>query len=264
MNQTPIIELIGLSVFKAAAILHNVSWKVMPGENWIILGANGAGKSTLLHAITAYDSFSGGTIKIAGNTYGEYNWPELRKRIGIVSSELEARIRPAESASDVVLGGHFASLGLYDEPTPELCEKADGILERIGCSYLRNRGWGCLSQGEKRRVMIGRALMVDPILIILDEPCSGLDPVARERFLLFLQNFSSSDGPSLVMTTHHVEDIMPNFTNLLALKSGRVLRSGKIGEVMQDEIISELFDAKITVEFKDGRYHLNIINIKEI
>ena len=83
MNQTPIIELIGLSVFKAATILHNVSWRVLPGENWIILGANGAGKSTLLHAITAYDSFSGGTIRIAGNTYGEYNWPELRKRIGI-------------------------------------------------------------------------------------------------------------------------------------------------------------------------------------
>ena len=106
--------------------------------------------------------------------------------------------------------------------------------------------------------------MVDPILIILDEPCSGLDPVARERFLLFLQNFSSSKGPSLVMTTHHVEDIMTNFTNLLALKSGRVLRSGKISEVMQDEIISELFDAKIKVDVKDGRYHLNIINIKEI
>ncbi|MBR5623643.1 ATP-binding cassette domain-containing protein [bacterium] len=264
MNQTPIIDLENLCVFKADTILNNVSWKVLPGENWIILGANGAGKSTLLHAITAYDSFSGGTIRIDGHTYGEYNWPELRRRIGIVSAELESRIRPAESASDVILGGHFASLGLYDEPNDELCEKADAILERIGCAYLRNRGWGCLSQGEKRRVMIGRALMVDPILIILDEPCSGLDPVARERFLRFLQNFSSEpDAPSLVMTTHHVEDIMGVFTHLLALKNGRILRSGKIKDLMRDEILSELFDAGIKVDFKDGRYHLNILNIKE-
>ena len=258
MNPTPIIELTGLSVFKAATILHNVSWRVMPGENWVILGANGAGKSTLLHAITAYDSFSGGTIRIDGHTYGEYNWPELRRRIGIVSSELEARIRPAESALDVVLGGYFASLGLYDDPTAELYEKAEDVLTSIGCSYLKNRGWGCLSQGEKRRVMIGRALMIDPILIILDEPCSGLDPVARERFLRFLQDLK---GPSLVMTTHHLEDIMPNFTHCLALKGGRVLRAGRLEEVMHEEIISELFDAKLSVMKENERYKLNIIKI---
>ncbi|MBO7434403.1 ABC transporter ATP-binding protein [bacterium] len=264
MSIDPIIDLEGLSVLKAETILNNVSWKVLPGENWVILGANGAGKSTLLHAITAYDSFSGGTIRIAGHTYGEYNWPELRRKIGMVSSELEARIRPAESAAEVVIGGYFASLGLYDEPTEELYEKADEIITSIGCSYLRNRAWGYLSQGEKRRVMIGRAMMVDPLLIILDEPCSGLDPVARERFLRFLQNFSSGEkAPSLVMTTHHVEDIMPVFTHLLALKRGRVLQNGKIEDLMRDEILSELFDADIKVEFTEGRYHLNIINIKE-
>lgn len=258
MNATPIIDLENLCVFKAETILSKISWKVMPGENWVILGANGAGKSTLLHAITAYDSFSGGTIRIDGHTYGEYNWPELRRRIGIVSSELEARIRPAESALDVVLGGYFASLGLYDEPTPELYEKAEDVLTSIGCSYLKNRGWGCLSQGEKRRVMIGRALMIDPILIILDEPCSGLDPVARERFLRFLQDLK---GPSLVMTTHHLEDIMPNFTHCLALKGGRVLRAGRLEEVMHEEIISELFDAELSVTKENDRYKLNIIKI---
>ncbi|MBR5901447.1 ABC transporter ATP-binding protein [bacterium] len=264
MSSVPIIDLEGLCVLKAETILNNVSWKVLPGENWVILGANGAGKSTLLHAITAYDSYSGGTIRIAGHTYGEYNWPELRRKIGMVSAELEARIRPAESAADVVIGGYFASLGLYDEPTEELYEKADEVMKRIGCSYLRNRAWGYLSQGEKRRVMIGRAMMIDPLVIILDEPCSGLDPVARERFLRFLQNFSSTpDAPSLVMTTHHVEDIMPVFTHLLALKCGRVLRSGKLEDLMRDEILSDLFDAQIKIDFKDERYHLNIINIKE-
>lgn len=264
MSAAPIIELKDLCVHRTETILNHIDWKVLPGENWIILGANGAGKSTLLNSITAYDCFSAGTLRIDSHTYGEYNWPELRRRIGFVSADLESRIKPAEPALDVIVGGYFASLGLYDEPSDKEYDKALDILAKIDCRELRNRAWGYLSQGEKRRVMIGRAMMVDPLLIILDEPCSGLDPVARERFLRFLQNFSSDPAaPSLIMTTHHAEDIMPVFTHLLALKNGRVLRSGKIGEVMIDEIISELFDAQIKVDLKNGRYHLNIISFKE-
>ena len=259
-----LIELQNLCVQRAQTILHDISWRVLPKENWVILGANGAGKSTLLNALTAYDSFSGGVIKIAGHTYGEYNWPELRKQIGFVSASLELRLRQGESAQDIILGGRFASLGLYDEPSAEDEKRALEILEKIGCSPLRFRAWGCLSQGEKRRIMIGRALMLDPILLILDEPCSGLDPVARERFLRFLQRLSKVEGaPSLVMTTHHLEDIMPIFTHCLALKNGRVLAAGKISETLNNRLVSELFDTPMTVQQKNGRYQLEIPALDE-
>jgi iron complex transport system ATP-binding protein len=243
----------------ATVILNDVSWRVKRGEHWAILGANGSGKTSLLNALTAYLSPSAGTIEVLGERYGESDWRELRKRVGLVSSSVRQMMADDEAALETVVSGKYAMIDYWGDPSVADLKRAAYILKSIECSHLTARPWRVLSQGERQRVLIGRALMADPPLMILDEPCAGLDPIAREHFLQFLQKLSRREGaPTLILVTHHVEEVIPAFSHVLLLKAGRVLAQGTTTAVLTSESLSRAFDSRVRLKIENGRYTMSI------
>jgi iron complex transport system ATP-binding protein len=176
-------------------ILRGLDWRVRPGEHWVILGPNGSGKTSLLKSITGYLSPTSGEISLLGKTYGESDWRDLRLKVGIVTSALQASIPPAEPALETVVSGRYAQLDLWAHPTRAEIAEGRKLLKFVGGSLLAGREWAYLSQGERQRILIARSLMARPRLLILDEPCAGLDPVAREEFLWFVKA-SPGGGPA--------------------------------------------------------------------
>ncbi|MEN9633516.1 MAG: hypothetical protein RL077_1920 [Verrucomicrobiota bacterium] len=242
-----------------AIIIHEVTWRVAAGENWVILGANGSGKTSLLKALTGYLSPTAGTIALLGRRYGECDWRELRLKIGVVTSAFTASIPPAEPALDTVMSGKYAQLDLWHRTTPADRAAALRLLRAADLGGLADRAWAHLSQGERQRVLIARALMARPRLLILDEPCAGLDPVARENFLQFLEKIARRRGtarPALVLVTHHVEEIMPAFTHTLMLKSGRVYAAGERKKLLTSKNLSALFGAPLKLARRGPRLTL--------
>ncbi len=200
-----------------------------------------------------------GTMTVLGETYGETDWRDLQKHIGLVSSSLYQRIERAETALETVVSGRYTMINFWGTITPDDRKKALEVLRRVECEKLAQREWGVLSQGERQRVLIGRALIGNPKLLILDEPCAGLDPAARENFLAFIDRLSQrKSSPNLVLATHHLEEILPLFTHALILKSGRALASGPVAQTLRSEILSEAFNTKLQIEKRNARYHLTI------
>ena len=241
-------------------ILRGVNWTVKKGEHWVILGPNGCGKTSLLKSITGYLSPTSGEIALLGNIYGETDWRELRLKLGIVTSALQASIPPAETALDTVVSGRYAQLDLWAATTRG--DKVEGrrLLKFVGAPHLGAREWAYLSQGERQRVLIARALMARPRLLILDEPCAGLDPVAREEFLRFVEALAKKrGGPALVLVTHHAEEIMPSFTHALLLRGGKVFASGAKAQVITSRRMGGAFGARIAVKQAKGRYLASVI-----
>jgi len=236
-------------------ILRGVDWRVRKGEHWVILGPNGCGKTSLLKSITGYLAPSSGDVSLLGRTYGEADWRDLRLEIGIVTSALQASIPPAETALDTVVSGRYAQLDLWARPTRSDAAAARKLLRFVGATALARREWTHLSQGERQRILIARSLMARPRLLILDEPCAGLDPVAREEFLWFVESLARRrGGPSLVLVTHHAEEIMPAFTHALLMREGRVFDSGPKQQVVTTGGLSRAFGARISVRGNRGRY----------
>jgi len=252
-----VIDIEGLRVEREAVILERIDWRVEAGQHWAILGANGSGKTSLLSALTGYLPLTAGTISVLGETYGKTDWRELRTRVGIVSSAINQLMPPHETSLDAIVSGKRAMIGLWGDTGEAERSRARDILRQIESDAIADRSWRFLSQGERQRVLIGRALMARPELLILDEPCAGLDPVAREQFLQFLERLSRDAGaPSLVLVTHHVEEIMPGFSHVLILKRGRVLASGAKERVMTAAHLSEAFGAPLRLTHSGGRYSL--------
>lgn len=240
-------------------ILDNLCWQIELRQHWVILGANGSGKTSLLSALSGYLSFTSGEIKVLGETFGETDWRELRKKIGIVSSSIRQMMAEHEPALLTVLSGKEAMIDVWGEGSPRDRAQARKILRQVECEYLADRPWQVLSQGERQRVLIGRALMAKPKLLILDEPCAGLDPVARENLLQFLQRLGSrKDSPTLVLVTHHIEEIMPVFSHALVLKSGKAIASGEKKSVVTSTVLSEAFQAKVKVERRKNRFSATV------
>ena len=236
-------------------ILKAVSWSVRRGEHWVILGPNGCGKTSLLKALTGYLSPSSGEIALLGRRYGEDDWRDLRLEVGIVTSALQASIPQAEPALETVVSGRYAQLDLWAKPTRRERTEARRWLRFVGGEALADREWTHLSQGERQRILIARSLMARPKLLILDEPCAGLDPVAREEFLWFVEGLARRrSGPSLVLVTHHAEEIMPAFTHALVLRDGRVFASGPKVGVVTTRTLSGAFGARVRVRASQGRY----------
>jgi iron complex transport system ATP-binding protein len=256
----PILELFRLRIVRGrTVILDDVSWRVQRGEHWVILGANGSGKTSLLGALTGYLTASDGDIALLGRRYGESDWRELRKEIGIVSSSIRQMMADEEPALDTVVSGKYAMIDFWGRPGRSDRLAARRILDQVECGYLAERPWLVLSQGERQRVLIGRALMARPRLLILDEPCAGLDPAAREHFLQFLDRMGRrKDAPTLVFITHHVEEITPVFTHALILKSGRTLAAGGMARVMTSATLSSAFNNRLRIVKARGRYALKI------
>jgi iron complex transport system ATP-binding protein len=230
---------------------------VRPGEHWVILGGNGSGKTTLLKSLLGYLSPSSGDISLLGQRYGETDWRELRPKIGIVTSALQASVPAAEPAIETVISGRYAQLDLWLTPTRADVVDAKKLLRSLRVARLVNREWQFLSQGERQRVLIARALMARPRLLILDEPCAGLDPVAREDFLSFLGGLARrKNAPAFVLVTHHVEEILPCFTHALLLRAGRAVAAGPLATTLTGPQLSATFDAPLRLRRRTGRYAL--------
>jgi iron complex transport system ATP-binding protein len=256
----PILEVRNLRIQRGRTIiLDDINWRVERGQHWVILGANGSGKTSLLSTLTGYFMPTDGEISVLGQRYGHTDWRELRKQIGMVSSAVRQMMADDEPALESVVSGTFAMIDFRGRVTRSNRVRAMRILRQIECAYIADRPWRVLSQGERQRVLIGRALMAKPRLLILDEPCAGLDPAAREHFLQFLQRLGrSKTSPTLVLVTHHVEEIMPVFSHVLVLKAGRVLAAGRKVGVLTAGLLSRAFDARTKLQLKSGRYSMSI------
>ena len=255
----PVIEVSGLVVERDVSILRGIDWRVERGQHWVIVGANGSGKTSLLRALTGYFPPSAGTIRVLGKTYGRSDWRELRKKVGLVSSSVHQMMPEGETAMAAVVSGKLAMIGHWGEVADTDRDMAEKILGRIEASSLAERPWLHLSQGERQRVLIGRALMADPRLLILDEPCAGLDPVAREHFLQFLERLArSKSAPAMVLVTHHVEEITAVFSHLIVLKQGRVIAAGPRRDVLSSKTLSAAFDTQVRLVIRAGRYSLAV------
>jgi iron complex transport system ATP-binding protein len=259
----PILELSGLRIERGdTVILKRVDWRVMPGEHWLILGANGSGKTSLLKGLTGFLTPTAGEFTVLGQRYGASDWRELRLKIGVVTSAFTAAIPPAEIALETVISGKFAQLDLWAPVTAIDRRAARRLLRLVGAARIAERPWAYLSQGERQRVLIARALMARPKLLIFDEPCAGLDPVAREKFLRLIQRLARRGravAPALVFVTHHVEEITPVFTHALLLKNGRVIAAGSRDDVLTSRWLSATFGTAMKLSRVGERLRLTLL-----
>nr|WP_263314848.1 ABC transporter ATP-binding protein [Mammaliicoccus sp. Marseille-Q6498] len=237
-------------------ILKDISWEIKDGDHWVLYGLNGAGKSTILDIINAYTAPSSGEFEILDMKQGKpgYSADGIRKQIGYVSQSLFKKMRQEDNAFTTVISGAFASIGVYEEPSEQLKNKAKNICDALGIKQYINRRFGNLSQGEQTRVLIGRALMAEPRLLILDEPTNGLDFVAREDLLERIENIGHDEhGPTMIYVTHHLEEVLPIFKHILLLKDGQVFQSGEIKSTVNSENMSNLFNMDVDVVYKNNR-----------
>jgi len=255
----PALELRGVSyVADGKKILDGIDWTVQAGEHWAILGPNGAGKTTLLKLACGFLwPNAGGEIRRQGKTL--VNLRELRKGIGWVTSSLAAEIPIYEKAIRTVVSGKFAQIGLLEEfggaSTAADYRSALRYLGELGCSALRDQEFGTLSQGEQQKVLIARARMTRPYLIVLDEPCAGMDPGGRENFLTSLVKLGKQKNiPTLIYVTHHVEEILPLFGKVLLLRKGRLSHAGKTAGVLKPKALQELYGVPLSLIRRKGRF----------
>jgi iron complex transport system ATP-binding protein len=261
---TPAAELV-LELENAAywrgerTILSGIDWRIRRGEHWALLGANGSGKTTLLKMVGAIDWPCEGTIRVLGRRFGEVDLRELRRSIGVVSVALAPYFNERQPALAVVETGIDAELGWWRSFDADAEQRARAALAALGIGALADDPFGRLSQGERQRVWIARALMNRPALLILDEPCAGLDPAARERLLEDLALFvRRPETPTLIIVTHHIEEIPDFVSQVLVLKDGRTLAQGPIAEVLRSEVMTTAFGWPCEVERAGTRYRLRI------
>ena len=215
-------------------LLDTVSWLVEEDERWVVLGPNGAGKTTLLSIAAAQAHPTSGYAEVLGEMLGSVDVFELRPRIGLASALLAERIPADERVRDLVLTAAYAVVGRWRETYQGMDEEqADALLHRMGVGHLSRRTYGTLSEGERKRAQIARALMTDPELLLLDEPAAGLDLGARERLVATLDGLARDPyAPAMVLVTHHVEEIPPSMTHALLLRDGRVVAAGPVEQAL--------------------------------
>lgn len=233
-----------------------LDWAVELDERWVIVGPNGAGKTSLLRIAAATEHPSSGTAYVLGDRLGRVDMAELRARVGFSSSALAQRVPGAELVRDLVVSAGYAVLGRWREQYEDLdYSRAINMLESLGAEHLADRRYGTLSEGERKRVLIARALMADPELLLLDEPAAGLDLGGREELVARLADLAADpDAPATVLVTHHVEEIPVGFSHCLLLSEGREVAAGLLPDVLTSENLSNAFGQSIALEVVDGRY----------
>ena len=238
------------------AVLSHVNWHVQPGERWVVLGPNGSGKTTMLQMAGAHLHPTSGLVSVLGNQLGHVDVRELRKRIGLVSGAVTRQLRPQQSAVDVVLTGRHAALETcWDEYTDADRAQAAVLLEQLGIGHIAERTFGVVSEGERQHVLLARALMSSPDLLLLDEPFAGLDLGARERLLDRLTAVMSDPAtPPSVLVTHHTEEIPIGITHALMLRSGQIVTAGPIGTTLTSEHLSATFGITVKTGCTNGRW----------
>ncbi|MCA5893466.1 ABC transporter ATP-binding protein [Isoptericola sp. NEAU-Y5] len=252
-----VLDLQGVTVRRGPkTILDGVDWQVNEGERWVVLGPNGAGKTTLLQILAGRLHPTAGTADLLGERIGRVDVFELRPRIGFSSAALAERIPGHEKVRDVVLTAAYGVTGRWQEEYEAFDdERAGDLLAAFDVAELADRHYGTLSEGERKRVQIARALMTDPEILLLDEPGAGLDLAGREELVGALSELAGDEAsPVLVLVTHHVEEIPPGFTHLLLLGQGTVQAAGQLGETLTADNLSEAFGMPLMVAHGGGRW----------
>ncbi|MFD0717518.1 ABC transporter ATP-binding protein [Paenibacillus sp. GCM10027626] len=238
-------------------LLKKINWTIRPNEHWALLGLNGSGKTTLLNMINGYIWPTEGKVSVLGHPFGEVDLRDLRKSIGWVSSSLQEKLYAGDKAQHVIISGKYATIGLYERVSEEELQQAQAFMQTLGCSHLWDREFRTCSQGEKQKILIARALMANPKMLILDEPCNGLDLFSRERLLESIEQLAASEQtPTLIYVTHHTEEIIPLFSHTLLLRRGEVIQSGRTEDILQTETLSHFFEAPVIVERHQERVYV--------
>jgi iron complex transport system ATP-binding protein len=252
-----VLAFAGVSVLRGGnTLLDDITWEVEEGERWVVLGPNGAGKTTLLQLAAARIHPTRGVAGILGEVMGAVDVFELRPRIGLSSAAIADRIPADELVGNVVVTASYAIVGRWrEEYDDQDYRRAMGLLEALGASHLADRRFGTLSEGERKRVQIARALMSDPEVMLLDEPAAGLDLGGREDLVARLGLLAQdTEAPALVLVTHHVEEIPPGFTDVLLLRNGRIVAAGPLELTLTAENLSATFGLPLVVERHGDRW----------
>ena len=257
-----VLQLRGVGIRRGRAdLLREVTWTVNEDERWVIVGPNGAGKTTLLQVASAMIHPTLGQALILGEEMGRTDVFELRPRIGIASAAVAEKVPAGETVVDLVLTASYAILGRWREEydSTDLSRAAE-LLEALGCGHLIRRRFDTLSEGERKRVQIARALMPDPELLLLDEPAAGLDLGGREDLVARLGRLADDPlAPAMVLVTHHVEEVPESFTHALLLRGGQVVAQGKVDEVFTPEHLSNCFGLPLTIDRQNGRWYARAV-----
>ncbi len=252
-----VVEFAGVGVTRGGNhLLRDITWSVEEGERWVVIGPNGAGKTTLLQLAAARIHPTDGVAGVLGEVLGAVDIFELRPRIGVSSAAIAERLPAGERVLDVVMTASWSVIGRYRETYDEMDEsRATELLAALGVGHLAGRQYGTLSEGERKRVQIARALMTDPELMLLDEPAAGLDLRGREDLVGRLQMLAQDlEAPALILITHHVEEIPPGFTDILMLKDGEIVAAGPIETTLTAQNLSRTFGLPLVVDRHGGRW----------
>ena len=244
-------------------ILSDISFTIEQGQHQAIIGLNGSGKTTLLQLIYGeiwpllrYSP----VIEVFGERLGKTDLNELRRSIGWVSSAFTERISPMQEVTEVVMSGKFASAGLYERVTEEDKEQAEKLMKDWGLQHLHHKPFQICSQGEKQKILIARALMASPKLLILDEPCTGLDLSSREKLLAHVERLAKQEkSPTMIYITHHIEEIAPAFTHSVLMENGMIAAKGKKEDVITSENLSKSMDLPLNVTWSKGRAWVQVV-----
>ncbi|HEV2636277.1 MAG TPA: ABC transporter ATP-binding protein [Actinocrinis sp.] len=255
---TDVLDLVDVSLVRdGKKLLAGITWQVSTGERWVVVGPNGAGKTTLIQIAAAQMHPSSGSAAVLGQRLGKVDVFELRARIGLTSASIDQRIPGLETARDVVLTASYGQLARWREKYEELdTDRAEDLLVWWGMEGFADRSYGTLSSGERKRVLVARALMTDPELLLLDEPAAGLDLAGREDLVRRLGNHAADpNSPVTILVTHHVEEIPPGFTHVLMVRQGAIVAAGPIQFTLTPENLSACYGLPLAVETVDGRYY---------
>ena len=237
-------------------VLRGIDWEVHSGQRWVVLGPNGSGKTTLVRIATMWEHPSAGTVELLGRRLGRTDVRRLRARVGFTSAAMADMLRPSLTAAEVVMTAKHAALEpwwhTYDD---EDANRARAALQRVGCEHRADHRFGTLSSGERQRVLLARAMALEPEVIVLDEPNAGLDLAGREELLLTLHDLAADPGtPPLVLVTHHADEIPDAFTHVLLLRAGTVLAAGPMSKTLTSAALSECFGLELELERRHGRW----------
>jgi iron complex transport system ATP-binding protein len=252
-----VVELAGVSIVRnGSTLINNIDWEVDESDRWVVIGPNGAGKTTLLQVISAQIHPSSGVAGLLGEVLGTVDVFELRPRIGLTSAALAERIPRGERVHDVVVSASYAVVGRWREEYDELDhERASELLAQLRIDRLANRTFGTLSEGERKRVQIARALMTDPELLLLDEPAAGLDLAGRESLVMTLGELAQDRyAPASVLVTHHVEEIPNGITHVMLLKAGEIVAAGPLRDTLTADNLTKTFEVELSLNEADGRW----------
>lgn len=259
MAEETVIKVKNLSCLSGSQyLLNNISWEVKKGDQWVVFGRNGCGKTTLLSIIAGYKSYHAGTLEVFGETFRADNVLSIRKRIGWISSSFFDKYYHQESVLDIVLSSLSGALGVPFDVTNAQLAKAKRLLTDLGLQDKIHSTFDMLSKGERQHVLISRAFMTDPEILILDEPGTGLDVLARERLLATIKELAAERDTTIIYVTHYPEEILPSFDKTLLLRNGAVYQIGATQDLFTSEVMTDFFNYPANINFTGGRYNFSI------